>query len=98
VRQARSNYDSFRGGQLVRLDTEYNDIMRDVARETGSELVEGADVLEQEPLDFIDNCHFNTDGHRRLGELLARRIGDKLGAPARNELEAHAAEHRAPVR
>jgi lysophospholipase L1-like esterase len=91
VLKTRSHYDSFRGGQLARLDTEYNDIMRAVARETGSELVDGAEVLEREPLDFIDNCHFNTDGHRRLGEHLAKRIAAILGTPVHDALEDHAA-------
>jgi hypothetical protein len=93
--RTRSRYDSFRGGHLVRLDTEYNDIMREVARETGSEVVEGADVLEQEPMDFLDNCHFNVDGHRRLGELLAKRIAAKLGLPVPNEREASVAARSA---
>ncbi len=79
VLHTRSIYNSFSGGQVVRLDTEYNDIMRDVAQRTGSEVVEGADALEQQPGDFIDYCHFNADGHRRLGELLAKKIAAKLG-------------------
>jgi len=91
VLKTRLHYDSFRGGMLVRLDTEYNDIMRGVARETGSHLVDGAEVLEREPLDFIDTCHFNTDGHRRLGEHLARRIAEILGTPVQDLLEVHAA-------
>jgi hypothetical protein len=90
VLKTRSNYDSFRGGQLVRLDTEYNDIMRDVARETSSALVDGAELLEREPLDFIDICHFNTNGHRRLGEHLAGRIGAILGTPIHDAVEADA--------
>jgi lysophospholipase L1-like esterase len=91
VLKTRSHYDSFRGGQLVRLDTEYNDIMSAVARETLSELVDGAEVLEREPLDFIDNCHFNIDGHRRLGEHLAKRIAAVLGTPVHDAQHAHVA-------
>jgi lysophospholipase L1-like esterase len=90
VRKTRVRYDSFRGGLLVRLDTEYNDIMRAVAHETGSELIEGADVLEQEPFDFIDNCHFDINGHRRLAAALAQRISTTLGVELSDKPEIHA--------
>jgi lysophospholipase L1-like esterase len=78
ARLERSFYDSFSGGRVIRLDTDYNDIMRAVARENDVEVVDGASLLEQHPEDFVDFCHFNADGHRRLGELLAQRIAATL--------------------
>jgi lysophospholipase L1-like esterase len=77
--RTRSLYNSFSGGRVIRLDTDYNDIMRAVAAENGVEVIEGAQVVEERPADFIDYCHFNAGGHRRLGELLARRIAPRLG-------------------
>jgi hypothetical protein len=29
----------------------------------------------------MDDCHFNAEGHRLVGELLATRIGDILALP-----------------
>jgi hypothetical protein len=52
--------------------------MRQVANDYAVELVDGANVLDEHPLVYIDFCHFNVDGHRRVGELLARRISQIL--------------------
>jgi len=73
-----SIYRSFTGGTLVRLDTDYNEIMREVAADNGVAVVDGAAVLEERPSVFVDFCHFNPNGHRRLAELLAGRISDLL--------------------
>lgn len=62
------------GDVPVRLDLLYNDIMREVAKERGIEVIEGAAVLETTPHVFIDECHFNAEGHRALGTLLAQRL------------------------
>jgi len=79
VRRVRSVYESFSGGRVIRLDTEYNNIMRAVGTETGAEVIEGADVVEKRAADFIDYCHFNAAGHRRLGDLIAKKIAARLG-------------------
>ena len=78
ARRVHRFYDSFSGGRVIRLDTEYNDIMRAVAAEMSVELIEGADVVEQRPSDFVDYCHFNAAGHRRLGSLIAHKVAAKL--------------------
>jgi hypothetical protein len=62
------------GQNPVRLDSSYNDIMRAVATAEGATLVDGASVLESIPGVFSDVCHFNEEGHRRIGKLLANRI------------------------
>ncbi len=69
---------SVHGGLPVRLDAAYNDIMRQVARDHAVALVDATEVLDQNPSDFIDFCHFNADGHRRVGQLLAGRISEIL--------------------
>ena len=73
-----SMYRSFSGGTLIRLDTEYNEIMRQVAADNAVSVLDGAAVLEERPSVFVDFCHFNPDGHRRLAELLAARISNLL--------------------
>ncbi len=70
----RSIYRSFSGGTLIRLDSDYNEIMRQVATENNVSILDGAAVLEEHPSVFIDFCHFNADGHHLLGERLAARI------------------------
>jgi lysophospholipase L1-like esterase len=71
-------FRSLHGGYPVRSDTVYNDIMRQVASDYAVELVDGASVLDQHPLVYSDFCHFDVDGHRMVGELLARRISQIL--------------------
>jgi lysophospholipase L1-like esterase len=66
------------GHRLVRLDTDYNRIMTEVAREHGAVLVDAASVIESVPGVFIDTTHFNVEGHRRVGELLAARLSPLL--------------------
>lgn len=75
---SRSPYRSLHGGYPVRLDTVYNDIMRQVASDYAVELVDAAKVLNEHPYVYSDFCHFNVDGHRRVGELLASRISQIL--------------------
>jgi hypothetical protein len=75
---SRSPMRSLHGGRPVRVDTMYNDIMRQVASDHAVELVDAAKVLDEHPYDYIDSCHFNVDGHRRVGELLASRISQIL--------------------
>jgi len=60
------------GGAPVRLDSAYNDIMREVAMEHGAELVDAAAALHFS--DYDDFCHFNENGHRKIAELLAERL------------------------
>lgn len=67
---------SLHGGRPIRLDATYNDIMKRAAADSGMDLVAGADVLDDG--DYIDFCHFDVDGHRKLGEVLAVRISQVL--------------------
>lgn len=77
---SRAPIMSLHGGGPVRLDTTYNEIMRQVAHEHGVELVDAGGLLDEHPGDYIDNCHFNVDGHQRVGELLAGRIAPRFSA------------------
>ena len=78
VISSRSPWRGLHGGYPIRLDTVYNDIMRQVASDHAVELVDAAKVLDEHPYDYIDLIHFNVDGHRRVGELLASRISQIL--------------------
>lgn len=62
------------GWKPIYLDTEYNQVMREVAQEYGIELIDVVAVLEKTPLVFSDSCHLNENGHRIVGELVAERI------------------------
>jgi lysophospholipase L1-like esterase len=66
------------GGRPLHLDSEYNDIMRQVAAETGSELVDASPVLLSHPGDFTDYCHLDAAAHHRVGHLLADKIAGLL--------------------
>ena len=58
-------------GLPIRLDWDYNTIMRQVAGQYNVDLVDAASVLEKDPYVFIDFCHFDSAGHRKVAELLA---------------------------
>jgi lysophospholipase L1-like esterase len=76
-------YRSFSGGTVIRRDSAYNDIMRQVARATGAIVIEAGAALDKRPSVYIDYCHFNAEGHRIVADLLAPRVTAVLGlAPA----------------
>jgi lysophospholipase L1-like esterase len=64
----------------IRLDTDYNEIMKQVARDESVELVNAAKELDDRPSVYVDLAHFNAEGHRRVAELLAPRIRQMLKA------------------
>jgi hypothetical protein len=68
----------------IRMDTTYNDIMRTVGQQTDVDVVDGARVLDSMPEVFIDDCHFNEEGHRRIGELIATHLVRQLGLAGRD--------------
>jgi lysophospholipase L1-like esterase len=72
-------YRSFSGGTVIRRDSAYNDIMRQVARTTGAIVVEAGAALDKRPSVYIDYCHFNPEGHGIVADLLAVRVAAMLG-------------------
>jgi lysophospholipase L1-like esterase len=69
---------SIQGGRPIRIDAAYNQIMREVARENQVVVVEAAAELAKDPYVYIDFCHFNPLGHRRVAELLAPVLAKAL--------------------
>jgi lysophospholipase L1-like esterase len=65
---------SLHGGSPIYLDKEYNEIMKDVAQEYEVAVVDAARALEKSPSDYVDFCHFNTEGHRKIAHLLHARL------------------------
>lgn len=62
------------GGQLLYLDTDYNEIMRQVAREYGVSLIDAKRELDKAPRVFFDLAHFGGEGHQIVGELLQAEL------------------------
>jgi hypothetical protein len=52
--------------------------MCEVAEAYDVEVIDAASVLEGIPGVFVDVCHFNEEGHQKVGELLAERISKLL--------------------
>ncbi|MDY6987425.1 MAG: SGNH/GDSL hydrolase family protein [Thermodesulfobacteriota bacterium] len=73
---------SIHGGHTIRLDEEYNDIMKEVAEEYDLEVVDAGRVLDEDPSDYYDFCHFDANGHRKVAHLLSSRIVDMLSRSA----------------
>lgn len=70
--------ESIQGGMPIRLDSTYNEIMRQVARENRIEIVEAAAALDEDPYVYVDELHFNAIGHRKVGQLVAARLSELL--------------------
>ncbi len=62
---------SIEGGHPIRLDTEYNHAMRDVAEQYGVPLIDAKSALEKTPRVYFDICHFDAEGHAIVGNLIA---------------------------
>lgn len=71
---------SIQGGRPIRLDSIYNQVMREVARQNGMPVVEAAAELEKDPYVYTDFCHFGSLGHKKVAELLAPRIVEAMEA------------------
>lgn len=69
---------SLHGGRVLYRDAEYNEIMRDVAREYGSMVVEAGRVLNEDPSLYLDNCHLDERGHRIIANLLHAAVQDLM--------------------
>lgn len=71
-------YASLHGGQPMYLDTKYNRIMREIADVYKVEIVDAGRVLDEYPSDYIDYCHPDSNGHKRIAKLLYERISEIL--------------------
>jgi lysophospholipase L1-like esterase len=63
-----------RGGDPVALDSEYNNIMRDVAEQFGDEVIDAGSELDKTPSVYFDFCHFDAQGQAIVGKLVADAI------------------------
>ena len=66
------------GGRPLRLDVEYNDIMRAVAREYGATVVEAGQRFMQDASLYLDNAHPDERGHRLIAGLLNHELDGLL--------------------
>lgn len=69
------------GGRPLRLDNEYNDIARTVAREYGAVVVEAGQVLAQDASLYLDLCHPDERGHRIVAKLVNGILDGLLHPP-----------------
>lgn len=72
---------------LIRGYERYNEIIRDVARETGALLVADELAIPGDPVHFADSVHLTDAGNRAMAERVVRVLAsgglDRLGLPAR---------------
>jgi len=74
------------GGKPIRLDTEYNEIVRAVAREYGTTVVEAGQVLARDASLYLDLAHPDERGHRLIAKLLNHALDGLLHA---SQVAAH---------
>jgi lysophospholipase L1-like esterase len=75
---------SVHGARPIHLDTEYNQIVQEVADEHDVALVDARPRLDDEPAAYQDACHITSYGHAKVAELLRERI---------SRLQEQAVEH-----
>ena len=61
---------------MIRFDTDYQAIMREVGASHDVEVVDGAAALQ--PEQYVDVCHFNAAGHAAVAAALAPRLAKRL--------------------
>lgn len=62
------------GGYPIFLDTDYHQIMREVAAEHKITVVDAASELSKVPEVYWDHCHFDAKGHEIVGRLVAAAV------------------------
>jgi hypothetical protein len=67
------------GGYPVVLDTEYHQIMREVAQEHGVVVIDAASELNKTPEVFWDFCHFDQQGHATVAKLVGAAMEEVIG-------------------
>jgi len=72
----KSPVGGLHGGFPICLDTEYNQIVRDVAQEYELEVIDAASVLDSTPSDYLDFCHPDANGHRNIAHLICERLSE----------------------
>ena len=68
VPQAFPSY--YFGAFPIKMDTDYNLIMQEVAAEYGVAVADPRQELDDNPMDYLDFCHPNVNGHERVAEVL----------------------------
>ncbi len=68
------------GGRPIYLDRDYNRIMEEVAREQNIKLVDGRPALDEDPAIYLDFCHPDVEGHRKIANLLRDAVAETLPA------------------
>jgi len=58
----------------------YNEIVRDVARETGAVLIDGEDSIPDDGAHFADSVHFTDAGSKAMAERVARALVPSVAA------------------
>ena len=72
----RRPFERFVGGFPLYTDTRYNQIMEDVAKRYNVDIVNAGQVLDKNPSYYVDYCHIDQDGHRRVAELLYEHLNN----------------------
>ena len=74
------------GGGLLRLDNEYNEIMRAVGQEYGAPVIEAGRALAQDASLYLDLAHPDERGHRLVATLLNPVVDGLLYNPRSSAL------------
>ena len=69
------------GGRPLRLDTEYNEIVRAVGEKYGATVVEAGQALAQDASLYLDMAHPDERGHRLVATILNRALDGLLHDP-----------------
>ena len=77
-----SPVNSAHGGHPVHLDAEYHAVMREVASEYGVRIVDTSEFLHDDISTYLDMCHPDVDGHRKIAQVLCEAVQEAVVAAA----------------
>ena len=78
---------SLQGAYPIYLDTEYNQIMKQVAKDYNVKIIDAGRVLDQNN-SYLDICHPDIKGHQKIAHLLYDSLVEILkDKPEHSELE-----------
>lgn len=74
IRVSPRTFYSVTGGFPIRPGLEYRTIVREVAANAGTRVVDAGSEVDRDPARYFDFCHFDREGHRIVADLLGKAL------------------------
>ena len=74
----RTNSGAYSHETLATVVDSYNEMMKKVSRDHGVDCIDLASILPKDTTVLYDDCHFNTSGCAKVGEILTQHFAEKM--------------------